>query len=590
MNARALITAVVLASVAARGQSSMPKSAPPAADAHPSSAGELLYNGIQLPKEWPPKVPITDRSVRPVPYLTNPPKAIPIDVGRQLFVDDFLIEQTDLTRSFHQAQKYEKNPILKPETALEQKGPVATLLNDGVWFDPQNQLFKMWYHAGWFDGTGYAISKDGLAWERPNLDVVPGSNRVLPKEGHGQRDGTAIWLDLFAKDPAQRFKMYIYERPKEAYGGRFFTSADGIHWDDKGKVRVGDGDNTTFFYNPFRNKWVYSIRLYRLGRARDYWECDDIAKSVTTDPAEHSPWASVDELDKPDPYVLSLMPSPEEIKAEAATTNKTVAELTKYYRGLYGDPPQIYNLDAVGYESLMLGVFVILEGPTSSKGWNKHQMAKINDMQFAYSRDGFHWDRPDRTPFLASARKEGAWDRGYLHPASGICTIVGDKLYIFYGGWSGVGPKGPNVYSGGAVGVAFLRRDGFASMDAGVKTGVLTTRPVMFKGRYLFVNVDAPKGELRAEVLDEQGRVIVPFSMKNCLPVSGDTTRQQITWRGADNFSALSGRKVKIRFQLQEGKLYAFWVTPDAKGASFGYVAAGGPGFDGPVDDGPGGK
>jgi hypothetical protein len=32
------------------------------------------------------------------------------------------------------------------------------------------------------------------------------------------------------------------------------------------------------------------------------------------------------------------------------------------------------------------------------------------------------------------------------------------------------------------------------------------------------------------------------------------------------------------------GRLYSFWVSPDASGASYGYVAAGGPGFTGPTD------
>ena len=37
-------------------------------------------------------------------------------------------------------------------------------------------------------------------------------------------------------------------------------------------------------------------------------------------------------------------------------------------------------------------------------------------------------------------------------------------------------------------------------------------------------------------------------------------------------------------FHLTSGKLYAFWVSPQANGASHGYVAAGGPGFKGPTD------
>src|SRR5689334_10757993 len=70
------------------------------------TGGELLYNGIRLPREWPPRdeVKVESREVMPVPYLNAPPVVIPIDVGRQLFVDDFLIEKTTLKRTFHHAQ------------------------------------------------------------------------------------------------------------------------------------------------------------------------------------------------------------------------------------------------------------------------------------------------------------------------------------------------------------------------------------------------------------------------------------------------------------------------------------------------------
>lgn len=86
--------------------------------------GELLYNGIRLPHDWPPRddVKAASREVPPVPYLNAPPAVIPIDVGRQLFVDDFLIEKTTLHRTFHHAEKYEGNPILKPETPEEIQG------------------------------------------------------------------------------------------------------------------------------------------------------------------------------------------------------------------------------------------------------------------------------------------------------------------------------------------------------------------------------------------------------------------------------------------------------------------------------------
>ena len=57
-----------------------------------------------------------------------------------------------------------------------------------------------------------------------------------------------------------------------------------------------------------------------------------------------------------------------------------------------------------------------------------------------------------------------------------------------------------------------------------------------------------------------------------------------MNWRGADDLARLAGRNVKFRFELDNGKLYAFWVSPDSNGASHGFVAAGGPGFTGPTD------
>jgi hypothetical protein len=159
---------------------------------------------------------------------------------------------------------------------------------------------------------------------------------------------------------------------------------------------------------------------------------------------------------------------------------------------------------------------------------------------------------------------------------------VGDKLHFYVVGRAGE----ENTPNEGkiATGLATLRRDGFASMDAGDSAGSLTTRPLSFKGKHLFVNVDAPQGELRAEVLDRQDRVIEPFTRENCVSVAADKTLQMVSWKGAEDLSGVSGRPVKFRFHLSRGRLYAFWVSPEKSGASHGYVAAGGPGFTGPTD------
>src|SRR5438128_7053269 len=106
-----------------------------------------LYNGIRLPSPWPPRAKALSLEPMKLPYLQSPPGVIPIDVGRQLFVDDFLIENTTLRRTFHTAEYHSANPILRPDRPWEQSGrdSSAMVFSDGVWYDPRDKLFKIWY-------------------------------------------------------------------------------------------------------------------------------------------------------------------------------------------------------------------------------------------------------------------------------------------------------------------------------------------------------------------------------------------------------------------------------------------------------------
>ena len=104
--------------------------------------GEVLYNGIRLSSPWPPRDHVLTLDPPVAPYLASPPEVIPVDVGRQLFVDDFLIAQTTLKRTFHQAEYYAANPLLKPDKPWEQgQYPTAMVFSDGVWYDPAEGIF-----------------------------------------------------------------------------------------------------------------------------------------------------------------------------------------------------------------------------------------------------------------------------------------------------------------------------------------------------------------------------------------------------------------------------------------------------------------
>ena len=528
----------------------------------PDSGGQVLYNGIRLPDPWPPRFEKElwlSSDVLPVPYLDNPPEIIPIDVGRQLFVDDFLIEENGLAREFHYPEKYEQNPVLKPETELERSGynnlAVAAPISGGLWWCPEKQLFEFWYDAGWVISMAYATSRDGLVWDRPDLPVFPGSNRVLP-DGIGTASGTVV-RDYHAADPAEKFKIFMRTgRARER--AQAFQSKDGIYWGEP-SLHGSCGDRSTMFYNPFRKMWIYSLRWTTLGfggRCRSYWEGDNYLDGMNWFPDEPVTWARTDQFDPPDPRI--------------------------------GNKPQLYNLDAVAYESIMLGFYGILHGPPNDVN-AALGIPKNTGLSFAYSRDGFHWHRPDRAMAINSEQK-AVWDRGYLQSLGNICTVRGDKLWFYFSAFAGdesvrLGDPGVNssmqsgLYANGATGVAFLRRDGFVSLNAGGEAGTITTRPVMFSGKHLFVNADVPKGILRAEVVDLNGKPVEPFTLSNSIPFSGDSTLTQLRWKGGDDLTSLAGRPVRFRFQVENGKLYSFWVSRDATGRSDGYVAGGGPGF-----------
>ncbi len=555
-------------------------------DAMQDPSIEILYNGVQLPAKTAGRTDMMayGDAPLPVPYLDDPPKVIPVNIGRQLFVDDFLIDNTTLTWTWHKAEKDSRNPILQPSTPQElgtrtihpwggHSSPMAAPFSDGVWYDGADKTFKMWYCAGWLDGMAYASSSDGLTWTRPELDVEPGTNLVIPRVN--VRDSGAVVLDPDAARNEERFKMFLYHLPKEKellvskQGGELYVSKDGLHWSKP--VETGEtGDRTTIFYNPFRKKWIYSLRAYWPARSRNYSESSDFLGGAAF--LDAVPWLRTDNLDIPEKHWFYAFPDRRP--------------------GQGGDKPQLYNFDAVAYESLMLGAFTILLGPDNAS-CEAEGVPKLTEIHLGFSRDGYHWSRPsERTPFIPASRTEGTWDRAYLHSNAALCLVMKDELWFYYTGFKGdperkgLDAQSNGLYATGSTGIARLRRDGFASMDAGQEEGVLTTRPIVFaEGSHLFVNANTAKGELYAEVLAEDGKVIKGFSSDQCKPLSADSTCMMIRWKGWKKLSALQGRPIRLRFHLKNGELYAFWIA-SRNGASHGYLAGGGPGYDSLRDEG----
>ena len=529
---------------------------------------QTLDNGITLPSVWPPRYadPTAPKEM-PVPYLKQKPEVLPINRGRQLFVDSFLISNTNLTSVYHKANYYDLNPVLKVDRKWEltpEGYEYAAPFSDGIWYDDKDGKFKMWYlaGAGYVDTlkhslyTCYAESLDGKTWTKPSLDIVPGTNVVDTMN----RDASTVWLDRNEKDPSKRWKFFNVEYKPDYIQWQYVLkySADGIHWSKPVAQSGAVSDRCTAFYNPFTNKWVMSMRHHCnvTWRSRAYLEHADPEEAVSL---AHRLREGV-----PDKHIVFwFTPDDKEKRHER-----------------YPDvDPGIYNFDAIAYESIMLGFYSQWQGPENhiARGL---MIPKRNEIMLGYSRDGFHFARPSHSPFMPVNETDGAWNYGNMQSVNGVPLIVGDSLYIYSSGRS---KNGVWWDAGVSTGLATLRRDGFVSMRAGNKEGFLTTEKLSFDGKYFFVNADVKgKGaQLKVELLDADGNPIPGFTKRDCVVMRGaDKTKQLITWKGKQDLTELAGRTIRAKFYLTRGDLYAFWVSPWASGESRGYTGGGGPGLN----------
>ena len=518
-----------------------------------------LYNGISLPTQWPPQRNYASdirRGMTPF-YLNSKPEVIKIEVGRQLFVDDFLISSSTLQRKFHYPEYYSGNPVLSPDKDWEKQGAnggFAAPFSDGVWYDETDGKFKMWYMAGGgtyaTSGAGitcYAESNDGINWIKPSLNLIQGTNIV--RRG-SVRDASTVWLDKQETNPSYRFKMFEVAGGAGKWQYHYLTSSDGKAWRDNSTPSDKIADRSTVYKNPFRNVWVWSMRHnvrvnsgdpYTV-RARDYME--------NADPVAGNKVA------KADLSAFWFGPWPNEQKHPVYKNND--------------GSPGIYNQDATPYESIMLGLFSVWQGPENDV-CNKDGVIKRNQIMLGYSRDGYSWTRDDMNPFLAVDDNLAAWNNGNLQSVVGSPLIVNDKLYFYLSGRKLV--NGSEVVT---TGLATLRRDGFASMSG---SGELVTEKLTFKGEYFFVNA-CVNGNLKVEILDSTGKVIEGFSKDDCTAISGDRVNTMVTWKNNVTLKSLEGKVIKVKFYMTDGDLYSFWISDAQTGKSRGYTGGGGPGFD----------
>jgi hypothetical protein len=199
-------------------------------------------------------------------------------------------------------------------------------------------------------------------------------------------------------------------------------------------------------------------------------------------------------------------------------------------------------MPAFPYANVYLG-FVMMYNATGDRAV---------DCELAWSPDSVKWERvAPGTPFIPRGAK-GSCDSACTYAQAGPPILRDGKLMIFYGG-SATPHRGWKRHC--LTCLARLRPDGFAGYEPSEPggKGLVTTQPLACSGEPLRVSADAKGGALRVAVLDAEG-----YGLGDCEPVADNVTDAIVKWKGGRDLSALKGKAVRLQFELQSARLYAY--------------------------------
>jgi hypothetical protein len=179
------------------------------------------------------------------------------------------------------------------------------------------------------------------------------------------------------------------------------------------------------------------------------------------------------------------------------------------------------------------------------------------EAQLAVSRDGVNWKRYPRPAYVGVGSHHGdPIHQVYL--AQGMVRR-GSEIWQYYFGEEAYHSTWKRNLKR-AVYRVVQRLDGFVAATAPYeKTGTLITKPLVFKGNRLVLNVaTGAAGYAQVGLLDEQGKPILGFSADDCVYINGDFVETEVEWlkKGKD-LSSLGGKIVQVEFHLRGARLYS---------------------------------
>lgn len=422
----------------------------------------------------------------------------------------------------------------------------------------------------------FAVSKDGIKWERPNLGAVDfdGSRKnnitVTDSPQYGE---VCVFVDPDCP-PEHRFKC-ICHHPWQ--GLWLLTSPDGIHFSKAHEdyiLKYGTDNNMTVFWDPTIAKYrVYlrggdksrEVMGWKGSRCVVYCETRDLTKPLPVD------------RNAPDPHDFGI-----ERPGLDGKPVRPLPGVNKEMPKVIGmddmDPPEadLYQLAGVHYAPNSYLGFPTLywhyPGPPDgfiNDGWL--------DLQFASSRDGRLWSRSPRASYVRLDQTGGpTWKQ--MHMVIGMAA--GERsIYQYYCGSRlshGEGRTPEDRYAskvrqyaeGDPIALRLEQRtDGFVSADSAYTGGILVTRPFVLRSDTLAVNIDtSASGAARAAILDRNGLPIKGFTLEDSDFLQANDTHINLKWKGSPDLGRLKGKTISLLVKSRSAKVFAVYPEPAEAG------------------------
>jgi hypothetical protein len=205
-----------------------------------------------------------------------------------------------------------------------------------------------------------------------------------------------------------------------------------------------------------------------------------------------------------------------------------------------------------------------LEERTARASHQRRYGTAVTDGLFMSSRDGVTFNRWGEAFIRPGPRASRSWVYGDNFTFWGMVETRPDvedapdelSMYAVDGYWEGTFTE---------VRRYTLRVDGFVSVTAPLSGGEVVTRPLVFDGGNLTLNVEtSAAGGVQVEIQGADGEPIPGYSLTDCPPIFCDRLAHTVRWDRGGDVRALAGRPVRLRFVLNDADLYAFQFGPYA--------------------------